>query len=449
MKATMTQHVWRVMVTVSLSLLCLASAFAQDTPRLGKPEDASDRQTLKQQETAGRHELKILLDNPAGGSIQLLRVNPEVVNKSTGLLSVPLADGRLPQFKLRNYIAPESLGDAGVTSENVAYTPAAYWFGYGVSDDKARSPTVSNDNVDASSFIFLARRGNSLRGRMVVNGQLYLLEDVGKGQHGLMEVNEALGLPCDVLENEPENEPVEPKKLAEIKPTMSGTKSRHEIKVLLVTTQAAGQMRNPSAADIMTDEIMYFSEMGDQGAGLALKLSVVKEFGSTAQDSLLHKGKDILDDFRNQKTRATQEVAALRDSVRADVVIVGAVHVESKEVTYQGARKNTAFYVFNVRAPQYFFHGFGHLMGIRHVWKEGDMDLDPPYQHGFLSREYEGKRYASIGFDPKDCVAPGCEIVHRWSDPGLNLHFGRFGDPQHADEIRYLNERVVDIENFY
>lgn len=445
MKATMIQHVWRAMVTVSLSLLCLASAFAQDPPRLGKWESAADRQTLKQQETAGRHGLKILLDNPAGGSIQLLRVNPEVVSKSTGLLSVPLADGRLPQFKLRNYIAPESLGDAGVTSENVTYTPAAYWFGYGVSDDKARSPTVSNDNVDASNFIYLARRGNSLRGRMVVNGQLYLLEDVGKGQHGLMEVNEARGLPCNVRENEP----VEPKNLAEITPTMSGTKGRHDIKVLLVTTPAARQMKNPSAADIMTDEIMYFSEMGDQGAGLALKLSVVKEFGSTAQDSFSHRGDDILEDFIEQETKATQEVAALRESVRADVVIVGAVNVDQKEVTYQGVRKNTAFYVFNVRAPQYFFHGFGHLMGVRHVWEEGDKDQDPPYQHGFQSREYEGKSYTSIGFDPIDCLPPGCEIVHRWSDPGLNLHFGRFGDPEHADEIRYLNERVVEIENFY
>lgn len=445
MRKAVFQHIWRAMITGLLSFLCWASAFAQVTPYLGEQEGVSDQQALKQQEIGGRHELKVLLDNPAGKSIQLLRVKPEVVSKSTELFSVPLADGRLPQFKLRNYTEPQPVVNDGITNENIEYTPAAYWFGYAVSDDKVNSSTVLNDKIDTSSFIFLARRGNSLRGRMVVNGQLYLLEDIGKGQHGLMEINEALDLPCHVLENEP----VEPKKPAEITPTMSRTEGRHVINVLLVTTQAVSQMTNPSAFDIMMDEIMYFSEMGDQGYGLALRLNVIQQFRSTAQDSFLHKDEDILDDFRNQKTRSTQDVSDLRERLRADVVIVGARNVSAKEVTYQGARKNTAFYVFNINAPQYFFHGFGHLLGVRHVWKEGGPELDPPYQFGFLSREYENKRYASIGFDPKDCVAPSCEIVHRWSDPGVMLRFGPFGDSQHANEIRFLNERVVEIENFY
>lgn len=445
MKATAFKFIARVTLAVALSSSSLANASAPDTPRLGELESPLDRKTLKQQEAAGRDKLRVLLDNPAGQDIQLIRANPAIVSEATKLFSVPLPDGRQPKFQLRHYTPPESPGDSGVPGKRPKYTPAAYWFGYKEPDEKAPSPTASSDNVDASNFIFLARRGDSLRGRMVVNGQLYLLEDVGNGQHGFMKIDEAQGLPCMVLENEPDGQEHATGAISPV----SDIKAEHEIGVLLVTTQRANELTNPSAVDIMMDEIRYFSEMGNQGYGLSLKLNVGPPFASEAQDSATHASKDILDDFRNMETPATQYVAELREGYRADVVIVGAYNVEAKEVTYQEARKNTAFYVFNVKAPQYFFHGFGHLMGVRHVWKDGDMDLDPPYQHGFLSEKFEGKRYASIGFDPIDCVAPGCEIIHRWSDPNLNMRFGRFDDPQHADEIRYLNERAAEIESFY
>ncbi|MBV4506547.1 hypothetical protein HU751_017005 [Pseudomonas sp. BW13M1] len=445
MKATAFKFIARVTLAVALSSSSLANASTPDAPRLGELVPSLDRKTLKQQEAAGRDKLRVLLDNPAGQDIQLIRANPAIVSEATKLFSVPLPDGRQPKFQLRHYTPPESPSDSGVPGKRPKYTPAAYWFGYKEPDEKAPSPIASSDNVDASNFIFLARRGDSLRGRMVVNGQLYLLEDVGNGQHGFMKIDEAQGLPCMVLENEPNGQEHATGAISPV----SDIKAEHEIGVLLVTTQRANELTNPSAVDIMMDEIRYFSEMGNQGYGLSLKLNVASPFASEAQDSAGHASKDILDDFRNMKTPATQHVAELRESARADVVIVGAYNVEAKEVTYQEARKDTAFYVFNVKAPQYFFHGFGHLMGVRHVWKDGDMDLDPPYQHGFLSKEFEGKCYASIGFDPIDCVAPGCEIIHRWSDPNLNMRFGRFGDPQHSDEIRYLNERAAEIESFY
>ncbi len=446
MRGSTLQHISRVVVVLLSSVLSLPIALAQDAVRLGELESPVDRQALKAQETAGRDRLKILLENPVGTDIQLLRVNPDVVNEATDKLSVPVADGRWVSFQLRNYTAPTSPGNKGVENAAVKHIPAAYWFGDISPDDKGRAPAVPQSAFDTTSFIFLARRGESLRGQMVVNGRLYLLEDVGNGQHGLMATNTALELPCEVLENEPEAQ----QNAAEKAPVKSGTEAIHNISVLLVTTPATNQMINPYAMDIMTDEIELYNRLNNQGQGLSLNLIVVHKFVSGAKDSVFNGGKKILSDFRNSETEATKKVSELRDKHRADVVIVGARNVSSKEVTYQGARKNTAFFVFNITTPQSFLHGIGHLLGVRHVWKDGDLDFDPSYQHGYLTPVYEGKRYASIGFDPKDCTdANNCQYLYRYSTPKENYMYWPFGDAVHGDEIRRLNERAVEVENFY
>jgi hypothetical protein len=446
MRGSTLQHISCVVIVLLSSVLFLPIALAQDAVRLGELESPVDRQALKAQETAGRDRLKILLENPVGTDIQLLRVNPEIVNEATDKLSVPLADGRLVSFQLRNYTAPMSPGDNGVENAAVKHIPAAYWFGDISPDDKGRASAAPQSAFDTMNFIFLARRGESLRGQMVVNGRLYLLEDVGNGQHGLMATNTALELPCEVLENEPEAR----RNVSGNVAAKSGTEAIHNINVLLVTTPRTNQMINPSAVDIMMDQIKLYNNLNNQGQGLSLNLIVVHKFASGARDNLLHRGKKILSDFRNSETDETKKVSELRDRYKADIVIVGAYNVDSKEVTYQGARKNTAFFVFNITTPHSFLHGIGHLLGVRHVWKDGDLDFDPSYQHGYLTPVYEGKRYASIGFDPKDCTdTNNCQYLYRYSTPKENQMYWPFGDAVHGDEIRRLNERAVEVENFY
>ncbi|UVL19669.1 hypothetical protein LOY42_01650 [Pseudomonas sp. B21-023] len=444
MKGSMFRGVAWATGIVSLSLLSLASAFAGEISRLAELEPPVDRRTLEQAQFTGREGLKVLLDNPAGQSIQLMRAHPTIVNESTQLLAMPLADGRVLKFRLRNYTAPEPSDNSGVAGGE--YTPAAYWFGEGVLDDEPRATVTSKDTFAASNFIFLARRGDSLRGRMVVNGKLYLLENAGNGQHGLMEVNEAQGLPCLLVDDAT----VKQADIAKASLPRPASQREHEIHVLLLTTWRTSQMTNPSAFDIMTDEIMFFSQVSDQGDGLSLKLKVVHRLATNAADGLLSQGEKILDDFRNGKTAATSGVARLREQYKADVVIVGGEFVPAKAVTYKSIRPENAYYVFAMHGPQYFLHSFGHLMGLRDGWKPGGPGLIPPYQFGFLSKEYNSKQYASIGFDLKDCPEEAeCETVYRWSDPDVNLEFGRFGDPEYSNEIRRLNERAAEIKNYY
>lgn len=181
---------------VVLLLISLRPALAQEALRLATLEPSVNREALEAEKAAGRHKLGVLLDRPGKESIQLIRVDPEVVRKSTNRLSVLLPGGRAVEFKLRNYKGHESDEVGSRAEAALKYTPADYWFGDASSD-------VKDGHFNAANFIFLARRGDSLRGRVVVEGKLYVLEDVGNGQHGLMQVDMAAAPPCLVLENEP------------------------------------------------------------------------------------------------------------------------------------------------------------------------------------------------------------------------------------------------------
>ncbi|MCX5509508.1 hypothetical protein [Pseudomonas sp. BJa3] len=420
---------------VVLLLISLRPALAQEALRLATLEPSVNREALEAEKAAGRHKLGVLLDRPGKESIQLIRVDPEVVRKSTNRLSVLLPGGRAVEFKLRNYKGHESDEVGSRAEAALKYTPADYWFGDASSD-------VKDGHFNAANFIFLARRGDSLRGRVVVEGKLYVLEDVGNGQHGLMQVDMAAAPPCLVLENEPAVQEHATKAVA----SKSISKAKPSISVLLVSTRKTNTME-PSAMIVLRDELEWFNEMTNQGDGVSLKLTVAHMTASNAADSIFHHNDKILLDFTDAETEATKEVARLRKQHAADVVIVGAYWVDKKEVTYDEAQKDNAFYVFNIKSPEYFLHGFGHLMGINHVWKPGGSEYVPPYQFGFISPTYEGKRYASIGYDPKECTG-NCEYIYRWSDPGVTYLGVRFGD-DHSHEKRRLNERAVVISNFY
>lgn len=436
-------HCLKICVAIVLSLLLQGYAVASSVPLLAERGTTMAREALKELQAKGMYHLDVLLDNSAGKKIQLLTAHPTVVNENNLQLSVRFGKQVL-EFQRYEYKAPTLPEYDSQDGAGKGIRPAVYWFGSKSSNRKAHFSSASGAAFDPTNFIFLARRGDSLRGKMVVDGTLYLLEDVGNGKHAFLEVAVKNELPCLVEKDEA----ADAKNALAVNEKSPPVDEHSVIKVLLVNTLTAGWIQESPVMNRMIDELEFLNSTNRVYA-IPVVYQVVQLMNSGARDDIFHGGREILRDFRFAESAETKIVAQARERLGADVVMVGAVSVFSKGVSYQAARKETAYYVFNAKNPVGFTHQFGHLLGIEHGWNQGDPEFNPTYQHGFMFR-YNGKDYPSIGYDKENCRGDNrCKYILYYSDPGNSWEGNPLGTYNRNNEVRRLTERAQIIEAFH
>ena len=184
-----------------------------------KPDQ--NRSALERQSGTDQY-LKLLLNLAEGAEVKEVQVKPGLVSKDTAMLSMPLTDGRTVSFKLSR-------------SDSVA-SGMVGWVGDMPSNRRQLYPSPAEIDMDPLNWVSLVSDGNLVVGDIRVEGQLYRLTAVGKGQQVLVKVDESK-LPPEAA---PIAAPVQAQAKTKSLSTFQSPKST--IRVLFVTTQQSRAM---------------------------------------------------------------------------------------------------------------------------------------------------------------------------------------------------------------
>lgn len=141
------------------------------------------------------------------------------------------------------------------------------------------------------------------------------------------------------------------------------------------------------------------------------------------------------------------EVHALRDAARADVVVMLTDGKDACGVGYINAPASHAFAVVGWRCATgnySFAHEVGHVLGANH--DRANASGSPyPYGHGYQFSLGSGERFRTIM--SYDCPG-GCTRINSWSNPDITYGGARTGDAATADNQRVLVQRKHVVAGF-
>jgi hypothetical protein len=379
--------------------------------------------------------LNDLLDDPANRELLPVAVNPALLGRETGLISVQLPDGQNVQYQLRWF-----------GGDNPAKT---YWYGDRPSDRKQRFPSPNEVDVDPLNWVALVRYGDKVLGEIHVEGQLYRLDYLGAGQQVLIKVDPSkrtLSQTCVQVEDP---DPPPPKQLAARRPAAQPT-AVSTIRVMMMSTVQAreGFSRRsadyPSLADIMEDHLIFANrQLKDSGVDIQYEFAGYIE-SITSEKNLTPNA--VLNLIRMSGSDVYTQMQAARERLRADLVLTAIRDPSVFGRYYVALRKETGFSTWNVLGDYLDMgHVLGHNLGAEHYWKTGDPDIfDPPYQHGYL---VPGGNAMTIMADYDNCRT--CTRLSYYSNPRKEWQDIPLGTVERHDVVRRLNERRVEVEAFY
>lgn len=374
-----------------------------------KPDQ--NRAALERQSSTDKY-LKLLLNWSEEAEVKEVQVKPGLVSKDTTMLSMPLADGRTVSFKLSrsDSVAPGMLG----------------WIGDMPSNRRQLYPSPAEIDMDPLNWVSLVSDGNLVVGDIRVDGQLYRLTAVGKGQQVLVKVDESKLPP----EAPPIPVPVQAQPKNRSLSTSQSPKST--IRVLFVTTRQSRAM------------------FPNYKIELVQALQNANQYLINSKVDAVYELSDIYDSDYDEtgKTPETQ-----RGDMEADKPLGAKIHIEREKgradlvsmlstfsiycgigvVTATVEKAFSAFSCFGALG-----HELGHNMGALHHRGEATPAL-PDYAYGY--------EHTAPNFHTQMRTFHGAIPYH--ANPRLQYQGVPIGTVEYNDVARRFNERRDAVANFY
>jgi len=374
-----------------------------------KPDQ--NRAALERQSSTDKY-LKLLLNWSEEAEVKEVQVKPGLVSKDTTMLSMPLTDGRTVSFKLSrsDSVAPGMLG----------------WIGDMPSNRRQLYPSPAEIDMDPLNWVSLVSDGNLVVGDIRVDGQLYRLTAVGKGQQVLVKVDESKLPP----EAPPIPVPVQAQPKNRSLSTSQSPKST--IRVLFVTTRQSRAM------------------FPNYKIELVQALQNANQYLINSKVDAVYELSDIYDSDYDEtgKTPETQ-----RGDMEADKPLGAKIHIEREKgradlvsmlstfsiycgigvVTATVEKAFSAFSCFGALG-----HELGHNMGALHHRGEATPAL-PDYAYGY--------EHTAPNFHTQMRTFHGAIPYH--ANPRLQYQGVPIGTVEYNDVARRFNERRDAVANFY
>lgn len=360
--------------------------------------------------------------DPSTDNVQAVRMN--VAALSGDRLELLLGEQVLQVRRIRE----EATADGGVV-----------W--YGAEEDAAAPLAVSAQGAAAPASVILVRAvDGSVTGTIRHRQQRYDVRPVGEGEHALVTVDEHRLPPMHPL-GTPSLPAPPPAPDVHIRSGDPGGWAT--IRVLVMATQGAinaygGNML--AKAELAVAE----SNQGYLNGWTNIRMELADYRTTSFPDGPM--GAD-LGRLQNAGDGQLDEVHALRDASRADVVVLMTDGKDACGVGYLNAPASHAFAVVGWRCATgnyTFAHEVGHVLGANH--DRGNASGSPyPYGHGYQFSLGSGERFRTIM--AYDCPG-GCTRINTWSNPGITYGGARTGDAATADNQRVLVQRKHVVAGF-
>ncbi|MFK3775951.1 zinc-dependent metalloprotease family protein [Pseudomonas sp. NPDC089406] len=364
-------------------------------------------------ETTARDYLAHLAADPANTHITLVDVAPDVVNAHTRELVVTLPSGQSTTFQLRDY-ATLYPGITGV----VGYVPS--------SAPDALTDATGQNGYDPRYYLSLAQQGEKLSGRIVVDGQLYELDNIAATTHALIKVDESK-LP-------PDGEPlVADQDTTQVAPARTTPRTaRSYLRVLMVSTD---QMRAQSPnwllgmAQALQNTNQYFAN-----SEVDIQLTLAGHYDADYDETGKNSSMQLRDLATAQPLGAV--VRPIRDALSAHFVVLASKARDVCGLAWVSAVKGNTHSLVSCTGA--LGHELGHNLGASHHWTSPSPSV-PPYGYG-----YEDK---AARFHTQMKTSHGA--LPLFSNPLVNHIQNPMGNAENADAARRFNERRATIEAFY
>ncbi|MGE6822265.1 hypothetical protein [Pseudomonas soli] len=384
-------------------------------------ESAASREAIDQlPSSAISAELAVLLAEPTTEEIALLRVNLDAVAEKNEVMSITLPGRQEVHFVKEQF---------KISSEG-----RPLWIGAPPSDRKQRFPSPGEVKMDPLDTLFIQRYPDHIRAEIRLAGQAYRLEPAGAGLHALIKVHQAQTT-C---------EPVTDDTQAKAAPASVKAGASHStITYLIVSTDEA--RRTPLLEERIANSLTFAQQFLDN-SGVDITFTQAGYYEATYTERNKTKAQ-VFRDFRFSDTPFGKLVLAEREKAHADIVLVVSGLVDGTH--NDEARKESAFAIVKANAlAEEIIHQVGHVMGVDHTWKEGDIILDPPYQFAYLMPFAGGSNGTATLMGQYDTCG-GCGIGMVFSNPRKTYMGHPMGTVEHNDAVRRLNEQREKVENYY
>ncbi|NVN63822.1 metallopeptidase [Pseudomonas putida] len=356
--------------------------------------------------------LKLLLSVAEDAEVKEVQVSPGLVSKDTAMLSMPLTDGRTVSFKLSR-------------SDSVA-SGMVGWVGDLPSNRRQLYPSSAEIDMDPLNWVSLVSDGNLVVGDVRVDGQLYRLTAVGKGQQVLVKVDESK-LPPEAA---PIAVPVQAQ--AKTKSLSASQSPKSTIRVLFVTTQQ-------SRATFPNYKLELAQALQNANQYLInSKVDAVYELSNIYDSDYDETGKEPstqLNDMIADRPLGAK-IHIEREKVRADLVSMLSTYSIYCGIAKMPAYRETAF--SSISCFGALGHELGHNMGATHSDEFPAEDI-PAYAYGY--------KHTAPNFHTQMRTSHGAIPYH--SNPRLQYQGVPMGTVDKNDAARTFNENRDTVANFY
>lgn len=366
---------------------------------------------------------RALADDPATGSLLLVKANTEALTETATALSLNLGLG-LDLKALR------------VNSYNTS-SGSLVWSGI-VADSGAKLVPFSPEMLqfDPTNSVMLVKDGNTITGNVLYNGELYKIRPLRSGGHAIVNVNFA-ALPPD--------HPAEYAHLRNIPMRASAVqpKANSIIRVMVhYTPSAASASGNISA---LIDLAIAESNQGYANSSVSITL----ELATKAQVSYTESGSFSTDlsRYRGTSDGFMDSIHTTRNSVAADVGVLVINNSSSCGLASGiGSSASTAFVDAHwdcITGYYSFAHEIGHLLSARHDPATDPTNSPFAYGHGYQFTGSPSWRTIMA----YNCPA-GCPRLDYWSNPNKLFNGVPMGTTSRSDNARVLNSTRTTVAAF-